>query len=142
MGNGGADGTRTGGPVRATAMGIDELTDADLRDWLFERLYTRFQVEHDQDPATRLFNRTPIAFWASRHGSLLTIDRRADGRLLRITLEWEHRLGQPPTEPWTASVYRMPGGARVALTGSRAGTVEDVIDDIVQEFVNRTAQVE
>ena len=109
---------------------------------LFERLYARLQVEHDKDPATLLFNRTPIAFWSSRHGSLLTVDKPADARLLRITLDWEHRPGQPRPEPWTASVFRTADGARVALTGSMEGTVEDVVDDIVQAFLNRTAQVE
>ena len=123
-------------------MGIDELTDDDLRDWLFERLYARLQTEHDKDPATLLFNRTPIAFWSSRHGSLLTVDKPTDARLLRITLDWEHRPGQPRPEPWTASVFRTADGARVALTGSMEGTIEDVVDDIVQAFLNRTAQVE
>ena len=84
-------------------MSIDELTDDELRDRLFERLYAR---------------------------------------LLRITLDWEHRPGQPRPEPWTASVFRTADGARLALTGSMEGTVEDVVDDIVQAFLNRTAQVE
>jgi hypothetical protein len=89
-----------------------------------------------------LFNRTPIAFWSSRYGSLLTVDKRADGRLLRITLDCQHRPGQPRDEPWTASVFRTADGARVALAGSLEGTVEDVVDDVVQAFLDRTAKAE
>jgi hypothetical protein len=120
-------------------MEIVELTDDVLRDRLFERLYARLQVEHDKDPATLLFNRTPIAFWSSRHGSLLTVDRGADGRLLRITLDWQH---PSQGEPWKASVFRTADRARVALAGSVPGNVEDVVDDVVQVFWDRTAQIE
>jgi hypothetical protein len=50
-------------------MGIADLTDDELRHQLFERLYARLQAEQHKDPAVLLFNRTPIAFWSSRHGA-------------------------------------------------------------------------
>ncbi len=122
-------------------MGIVEVTDEELRHQLFERLYERLQVEQERDPAILLFNRTPIAFWSSRHGSLLTVDQSAPGRLMRITLEWRHRPErQPQDEPWTASVFRTADRARVALAGSVEGTVDDVIDRVVMTFLTGTEE--
>jgi hypothetical protein len=79
---------------------------------LFERLYARLQVAHDKD--RRLFNRTPI-FLSIRHGSLLTVYKRADDRLLRITLDWQQPPGAAIGRAWTASVFWRAVGARVAL---------------------------
>ena len=71
------------------------------------------------------------------------MDKRADGRLLRITLEWRHRSdGRPQDEPWMASIFRTADGARVALAGGLEGTVEDVVDDVVQTFVTQTRPAE
>ena len=123
-------------------MGIDELTDGELRQRVFDRVYDRLRAAQEKDPTIRLFNRTPIAFWASRYGSLLTVDQAAQGRLLRVTLEYPHRQGQPQDEPWTVSVFRTADGRRVALMGSVEGTVEDVVDGIVQAFVDRTSSGE
>ena len=121
------------------AMEIVELTDEELRQRLFERLYVRLRAAQGEDSTIRLFNRTPIAFWASRCGSLLTIDQAAQGRLIRVTLELPDHEGQPQDEPWTVSVFRTADGKRVALMGSMEGTVEDVVDGIVQSFLDRTS---
>jgi hypothetical protein len=119
-------------------MAIVELTDDALRNRLFDRLYARLQSAHERDPTILLFNRTPVAFWSSRYGSLLTVDKRAEGRLLRITLDWPHRPGQPQDEPWTVSVFRTADGARVSLAGGVAGTIEDVVDGAVHMFLMLT----
>jgi len=119
-------------------MGIKDLSDDEVRHRLFERLYDRLRVAQGEDLAIRLFNRTPIAFWASRYGSLLTVDQSAQGRLIQVTLESPHRPGQAQDEPWTASVFRTADGARVALAAGVAGTIDDVVDDVVQTFLART----
>jgi hypothetical protein len=81
-------------------MGIDALTDEELRQRLFERLYDRVRAAQGEDLTNRVFNRTPIAFCASRNGSLLTVDQSVRGRLIRVTLELPHQQGQPQDEPW------------------------------------------
>src|SRR5262245_43568535 len=123
-------------------MAIVELTDDELRHRLFERLYDRLRAAQGEDLALRLFNRTPIAFWASRYGSLLTVDRSARGRLIQITLELPHRPGQPQDDPWTASVFRTVDGTRVALAGGVAGTIDDVVDGVMHAFLTRTEPAE
>ncbi len=119
-------------------MESKELTDDELRHRLFEGLYDRLRAAQGEDPAIHLFNRTPIAFWASRYNGLLTVEQSARSRLIQLTLESPHRPGQPQDEPWSAFVFRTADGSRVALAGSMEGTVEDVLDGVVQAFLERT----
>jgi hypothetical protein len=124
-------------------MGIvKEQKDAELRQLLFERMYDRLRAAQGEDPSIRLFNRPPIAFWASRYGSLLTVDRSAPERLIKITLELPPQPGPLEKDPWTASVFRTVDGARVALAGGVEGTVEDVVENMVRVFLDRTAPIE
>jgi hypothetical protein len=132
---------RPEGKERATAVtDIVRLTDAELRRELFQKLIARLEAERGNDPTVMIFTRTPFTFSLSRHGNLLSVDQGKDAHVMRIALRRRHRpwTDDHQGEPWTATVSRTPDKARVALSGGPDGTLNEIVEAIVERFLRET----
>jgi hypothetical protein len=118
---------------------ISVLTDDQLRGELFHRLVARLETERKKDPGIVVANRTPHVFSLSRHGNRLTVDQGHQKRLMRVVLTWKHKRAMAEQDdPWKASVSRSADGARLVLSGGPEGTIEEMVDTIVDTFLKHT----
>ncbi len=112
--------------------------DDELQRDLFDAVLARLETKADTDPRMRIEDRTRDTFRITRNGHLLRYQRDSPSALGSGVIEW--KPNPDGDEPYRFKVRRSTfDSAKFQVNLGPELTLEQVVDDIVGTFVDKTS---